>query len=121
MQLNDVIVIASRQNKNDCFLWFREIQVYFTHTKRLLPNNPTGNLWIDVDTSRRVHYDWVTNVREVNPFTLYYHVLVQDADEHHLNHPKLRCSPLKDLEKHQNANTYIEPTVIFKLQSVIIH
>ena len=103
------------------FLWFREIQVYFTHTKKLLPNDPSGNLWIDVDNIRRVHYDWVTNVREVNPFTLSYHVLVHDADESDLNHPKLSCSPMKDLEKYQMANVYSEPTVIFKLQTVTIH
>ena len=33
----------------------REIQVYFTHTKRLLPNNPAGNTWLQVAGERRVH------------------------------------------------------------------
>ena len=33
----------------------REIQVYFTHTKRLLPNNPAGNTWLQVPGERRVH------------------------------------------------------------------
>ena len=39
--------------------------MYFDYTKQLLPNSPQGNLWIDVDTDKRVHYPWVTNVRQV--------------------------------------------------------
>ena len=43
----------------------RDIQVYFDDTKQLLPNSPDGNLWIDVDTDRRAHFPWVSNVRQV--------------------------------------------------------
>ena len=99
---------------------FREIQVYFTHTKNLLPNSPVGNLWIDVDTRRRVHHDWVTNVREVGPDKLAYHVLVHDADEEVINYPSLQCSPIPDLHNKETARTYEEPHVIFKLMRVKI-
>ena len=46
-------------------IFYREIQIYYEHTKQLLPNSPAGNLWIDVQTDRRCHLPWVTNVREV--------------------------------------------------------
>jgi len=96
----------------------REIQIYFTQTKRLLPNNPTGNLWIDVDNSRRVHYDWVTNVREVSPLVLSYHVFVNYADEEDIEAPVLTTKMMQDLDKKVSPNTFIEPTVIFKLLQI---
>ena len=55
-----VVLSNSTHEKYD-----REIQIYYEHTKQLLPNSPAGNLWIDVQTARRCHLPWVTNVREV--------------------------------------------------------
>ena len=123
-----VVISLLRRNRSNLLISgpqndlciFREIQVYFTHTKRLLPNNPTGNLWIDVDTSKRVHFDWVTNVREVNPFQLAYHVLVYEADEEDLQHPCHQSTPIPDLAKPATANNYQEPQVIFKLLSISV-
>ena len=95
----------------------REIQVYFTHTKRLLPNSPvtSGNLWIDVDSERRVHYDWVTNVREINPWSLSYHVMVHEAEEEELHSPSLECAKIAGLLNYFTATEYYEPPVIFRL------
>ena len=57
----------------------------------------SGNLWIDVDSERRVHYDWVTNVREVSPWSLSYHVMVHEAEEEELHSPSLECAKIAGL------------------------
>merc|ERR1719460_2349170 len=38
----------------------REIQQYWEQTGHLLPNNPEGNLGIDIDSGRKAHKKWVT-------------------------------------------------------------
>ena len=99
---------------------FREIQVYFNHTKRLLPNDPRGNLWLDLESQegRRVHQDWVTDVREINPFLLSYHVTVNYAETEDLEAPAHQCKNMLDLEVAMRPNTWIEPAVIFKLMNI---
>ena len=98
----------------------REIQVYFNHTKRLMPNNNGGNLWLDVETERRVHQDWTLDVREINPFLLSYHVQVQYAELEDLGVSYLQSDPMLDLQPRLRANSWIEPPVIFKLPTVTI-
>ena len=98
----------------------REIQVYFNHTKRLLPNSPGGNLWVDVETERRVHQDWTMEVREINPFLISYHVLVQYAEVEDLDVSYLQPDTMLDLQPPLRANSWIEPPVIFKLPTVTI-
>ena len=106
----------------DQLTWlFREIQIYFTHTKSLLPNSPEGNLWLELETSRRVHQDWVTEVREINPALLAYHVLLNTADTEDLEAPDLRCETMPELEAAQRPNSWTEPGVIFKLRNVFIN
>ena len=75
----------------------------------------SGNLWIDVDSERRVHYDWVTNVREVSPWSLAYHVMVHEAEEEELHSPSLECAKIAGVPNYLTANEYHEPVVIFKL------
>ena len=98
----------------------REIQIYFTHTKSLLPNSPAGNLWLELETNRRVHQDWVTEVREVNPFLLSYHVLLNFADTEDLETPDLGCGTVEELEAARRPNSWTEPEVIFKLRNVLV-
>ena len=109
------------ERKDHCWHFvFREIQVYFNHTKRLLPNDPRGNLWLDLESQegRRVHQDWVTDVREINPFLLSYHVQVNYAETEDLEAPAHQCKTMQDLEVAMRPNTWIEPAVIFKLMNI---
>ena len=52
--------------KNVCLILInRDNQVYFNHTKQLLPNEENGNVFYDINSQRRAHFKWVTNVEEV--------------------------------------------------------
>ena len=68
-----------------------------------------------MDSERRVHYDWVTNVREVSPWSLSYHVMVHEAEEEELISPSLECAKIPGVLKYFTANEYYEPPVIFRL------
>ena len=67
----------------------------------------SGNLWIDVDSERRVHYDWVTNVREVSPWSLSYHVMVHEAEEEELHSPSLECAKIAGLLNYFTAQAQL--------------
>lgn len=69
---DQVVITLLRRN--------REIQIYFDHTKELLPNGTNGNVWIDIDSRKRAHFDFVTNVREVDDHTVAYHIRVNLAE-----------------------------------------
>jgi len=100
----------------------REIQVYFTHTKRLLPNNPAGNTWLQVAGERRVHQDWVSDVREVDPWTLSYLVTVEAPRQaEQLRMPSLECAPLGPAAPAAAATEYTEPEVVFRLREATVH
>ena len=60
------------------------------------------------------------DVREVNPFLLSYHVQVQYAEEEDLEVSYILCDTMVDLQPRIQANSWIEPPVIFKLPSVTI-
>ena len=68
-----------------------------------------------MDSERRVHYDWVTNVREVSPWSISYHVMVHEAAEEELHRPSLECAKISGLLNYLTANEYYEPPVIFRL------
>ena len=85
-----------------------------------MPNNPGGNLWVDVETERRVHQDWTMDVREINPFLLSYHVLVQYAELEDMDVSYLQSEPMLDLQPPIHPNSWIEPPVIFKLPRITI-
>ena len=59
-------------------------------------------------------------VREINPFLISYHVLVQYAEVEDLDVSYLQPDTMLDLQPPLRANSWIEPPVIFKLPTVTI-
>ena len=105
----------------------REIQHYWDETGHLLPNNPEGNLWIgeeqiyesstsssppDIDSGRKTHKKWVTNVRDVNDAKTSYHVVVDRADHDDDQELPQRTLPLtKEGEERMKPEWTVEPKV----------
>jgi len=99
----------------------REIQHYWDETGHLLPNNPEGNLWIDIDSGRKTHKKWVTNVRDVNDAKTSYHVVVDRADHDDDQELPQRTLPLtKEGEERMKPEWTVEPKVIFRLVSPVV-
>ena len=92
-----------------------------------MPNNPEGNLWIgeeykyesstsssppDIDSGRKTHKKWVTNVRDVNDAKTSYHVVVDRADHDDDQELPQRTLPLtKDGEERMKPEWTVEPKV----------